>query len=93
VQDLIRSDANKMQVNILNGILDKIQVQDKLINEYKFKVNIYESLVEDYKKTDASNQYIIQDLTIKNKRYKKQRNIFKIGLGLTLIYITATSIW
>ena len=93
VRDLIRSDANKMQVGILNDILDKMQTQDNLITQYKYKVNIYESLVENYKMTDEINQNLIQDLTIKNKRYKKQRNILKISLGVSLIYIAATSIW
>lgn len=95
VQDLIRSDADKSKIKVLTDSLSIQQIslrkQDDLMTEYKRKINVYQSTIEEYKSIDESNQRSIELLNTKNKRYKKQRNGFKIGLGLSLIYIAITS--
>lgn len=96
VQDLIRYDAYKIQVQVLNDSLNIQQIflkkQDHLMSEYKKKINIYQSTIEEYKLIDESNQRSIEMLTVKNKRYKKQRNILKVCVSLSLIGL-AISTW
>lgn len=96
VQDLIKSDADKMQIKVLNDSLNiqqiSLQKQDNLMSEYKRKINVYQSTIEEYKMIDESNQRSIEMLNAKNKRYKKQRNILKVCLSVSLIGL-AISTW
>ena len=96
VQDLIRSDADRMQIKVLNDSLNiqqiSLQKQDNLMSEYKRKINVYQSTIEEYKMIDESNQRSIEMLNAKNKRYKKQRNILKVCLSVSLIGL-AISTW
>jgi len=96
VQDLIRSDADRMQIKVLNDSLNIQQIslkkQDDLMSEYKRKINVYQSTIEEYKMIDESNQRSIEMLNAKNKRYKKQRNILKVCLSVSLIGL-AISTW
>lgn len=96
VQDLIRSDADRMQIKVLNDSLNIQQIslkkQDNLMSEYKRKINVYQSTIEEYKMIDESNQRSIEMLNAKNKRYKKQRNILKVCLSVSLIGL-AISTW
>ena len=95
VQDLNKFDAEKIKTKILTDSISIQQIslkkQDDLLTEYKRKNNILVSTVDELKLIDESNQRTIEALTIKNKRYKKQRDIFKISLGLSLIYIAVSS--
>lgn len=95
VQDLNKFDAEKIKTKILTDSISIQQIslkkQDDLLTEYKRKNNVLVSTVDELKLIDESNQRTIEALTIKNKRYKKQRDIFKISLGLSLIYIAVSS--
>lgn len=95
VRDLNKFDAEKLKTKILTDSISIQQIslkkQDDLLTEYKRKNNILVSTVDELKLIDESNQRAIEVLNTKNKRYKKQRNIFKISLGLSLMYIAISS--
>lgn len=95
VKDLIKADADKAQIKLLTdsiGIQNiKLTTQSNVITEYKKKSYSYESTIREYEMIDASNQKVIEALNTKNKRYKKQRNTFKVILGVSLVYIAITS--
>jgi hypothetical protein len=95
VRDINKFDAEKIKTKILTDSINiqKISLikQDDLLTEYKRKNNVLVSTVDELKLIDESNQRTIEAITTKNKRYKKQRNIFKISLGLSLMYIAISS--
>ena len=95
VRDINKFDAEKIKTKILTDSINiqKISLikQDDLLTEYKRKNNVLVSTVDELKLIDESNQRTIEAISTKNKRYKKQRNIFKISLGLSLMYIAISS--
>jgi hypothetical protein len=95
VKDLIKYDAGKEQIKLLTDSIHiqntKLSTQTSVLGQYQNKMYSYESTIREYEMIDASNQKTIEALNIKNKRYKKQRNLFKILLGASLMYITISS--
>jgi hypothetical protein len=95
VRDINKFDAmitkNKILTDSISIQKISLTKQDDLLTEYKRKNNILVSTVDELKLIDESNQRAIEALNTKNKRYKKQRNIFKISLGLSLMYIAISS--
>jgi hypothetical protein len=95
VRDIYKFDAMVIKTKILTDSISIQQIslmkQDDLLSEYKRKNNILVSTVNELKMIDESNQRSIEVLNTKNKRYKKHRNIFKVSLGLSLMYIAISS--
>jgi hypothetical protein len=95
VKDLIKYDAGKEQIKLLTDSIyiqnTKLSTQASVLGQYQNKMYSYESTIREYEMIDASNQKTIEALNNKNKRYKKQRNLFKILLGASLMYITISS--
>ena len=82
VQDLIKSDVDKQTIDILNNSLSSkeeyIQTQDSLVTVYKTKSLMYKATFDEYETIDSLNQKTIASLNILTKKYKRQRNAFKI---------------
>lgn len=94
VQDLIKADGDREQIKLLGSVIENanstITKQDSVISTYKQKSISYESTLNEYEEIDAANQRMIEALNKKAKRYKKQRNLFKILLGGALIGLSFT---
>jgi len=93
VQDIVKGDGAREEVVKLDSALKKrevyiakqdstIKVQDKTIRSYKITIT-------DQTEIDSINQKTIESLKLNCKRYKRQRNAFKIFCGVLLIFFGA----
>jgi hypothetical protein len=93
IQDIVRGDGYKAEVNSLNSKIDKlntqIQVQDSITTTLKNKCENYEFTIDKYFIINETNKGTIKDLNKTNIRLRKQRNVLGYIAAALLVGLIA----
>lgn len=89
IKDLVEGDGARKQVELQDSVLTEknkqLSAKDSIVNVYRKKDIVYQSTFSEYATIDSLNQRSIQSLKAKVAKYKRQRNVFRVFVGVLLI--------
>lgn len=89
VQDLILGDGARQEVQKLDSIIQKkdkfIYMQDSLIQVKNRTISSCQLTIDSQEQIDDANRLTIESLNRSVRKYKRQRNVFKVIAGVFLL--------
>ena len=89
IKDLVEGDGARKQLVLQDSLITEknkqISAKDSIVNVYRKKDIAYQSTFSEYATIDSLNQRSIESLKFKVAKYKRQRNAFRIFVGVLLI--------
>ena len=91
IQDIKKGDMAKKELAVVDSTVKKYEAQTSMREAEKDllmkKYIACQATTNEYSSIDSLNQKTIQSLNLKNAKYKRQRNAFRIFAGICLIGI------